>query len=380
MDLSIFSDNPEAFRSLIFYLSLAMGISFICSILEAIILSISPSFISLKRDEGRSYAVILEGLKSDIDKPLTAILTLNTFANTFGAAGVGSQAQVIFQNEYISVVSAVVTVLILVFSEIIPKTIGATYWRQLSLPSTYILKGMVFILTPVVWIMNQITRIIKGKNGISSISRYEISAITEMGEKEGVLDKDESAIIKNLLQFNTILTEDIMTPRTVSLTVEENEKIMEFLKENSYRHFSRIPVYHSNKDNITGYVLKDELLVKVIDGNQDEKIKTLVRPIQKVNEHLTLPELYRLLTEKNEHIAVVQDDYGGFAGLVTMEDVIETLLGVEITDESDKIEDLQKFARKNWEYRARKIGILREDESYEQKNDDDQESSIETNK
>ena len=370
MDTSFISDNPEAFKGLISYLLLAMGISFVCSILEAVILSISPSFVSLKKDEAKSFAFILEGLKSDIDKPLTAILTLNTFANTFGAAGVGSQAQILFNNEYISIVSAIVTVLILIFSEIIPKTIGATYWRELSLPSTYVLKGLVFILTPVVWIMNQLTKIIKGRNDSNQISRYEISAITEIGEKEGVLEKDESAIIKNLLRFDQILAEDIMTPRTVTLTVEENERIVDFLTQDNYRHFSRIPIYHEIKDNITGYVLKDDLLMKMIDGTQTDKIKKCVRPVQSVNEHITLPELYRILTDNNEHIAIVQDDYGGFAGIVSMEDVIETLLGIEITDESDKIEDLQKFARKNWVYRAKKIGILK----------DDQDSSIESNK
>ena len=343
-------------------MALAVGVSFVCSILEAVILSISPSFVSLSLDNKKSFAPILRDFKDDIDKPLTAILTLNTIANTFGAAGVGAQAQILYGNEVVTAVSAIITLSILIFSEIIPKTLGAIYWRQLAGVCTYILKGLVFILTPVVWIMNQITKIFKGSDSKSTFSKYEITAITEMGEEQGVLHEDESKIIKNLLQFENILTEDIMTPRTVAVVIEENEPIKEFLKNQKSRHFSRMPVYLENKDEITGYVLKDDLLFKMFEESGEDIIKSCIRPVEKVNEHLPLPELYRLLTEKNEHIAVVVDDYDGFAGIVTMEDVIETLLGIEITDESDEIEDLQKFARKNWEYRAKKLGIINTDD------------------
>ncbi|MDC1067948.1 hemolysin family protein [Candidatus Kapabacteria bacterium] len=347
-------------KSLIFYLFIAIFISFICSILEAVILSVSQSFIQIKSEEGKSYTSYLSDFKRDIDKPLSAILTLNTFAHTIGAAGVGFEAQNLWGEEYLTLTSAIVTILILVFSEIIPKTIGASYWKFLAGPSTYILRFLTVILYPFVFVMQIITKLIaKGKNE-GSMSKHELSIITEMSEKDGLLRKDESKIIKNLLKFSDILAENIMTPRTVVVTVEESTSIQEVYENNMIKHFSRIPIFKDELDNITGYVLKNELLQKMITGEGSSSVSTTRIPVLKVSEKIPLPDLYEKMIKLNEHIVIVQDEYQGFAGLVSTEDIIETLLGIEITDESDQIEDLQKFARKNWEYRAKKLGILAE--------------------
>lgn len=357
-------------ESLIFYLSIAIAISFLCSILEAVILSVNPSFIQIVNEDGKKYGIYLKNFKKDIDKPLAAILTLNTFAHTIGAAGVGAEAQEIWGEEYLSITSAIVTILILVFSEIIPKTIGATYWKNLAAASTYTLRVLTFLLYPFVIVMQFITRLITNGEDKSVMSKHELSIMTDMSEKYGDLREDESKIIKNLLKFSDILTEDVMTPRTVVVAVDETTSIKEVYEKDTIKHFSRIPIFKEHLDNITGYVLKDEILTQIIRKNGNKAVSSCRIDVFKVKESLPLPELYEQMTNKNEHIAVVLDEYDGFAGLVSMEDIIETILGIEITDESDHIEDLQKYARKNWEYRAKKLGILAEDIFYDDNEDD----------
>ncbi len=352
-------------EQLLFYLFLTIVISFICSILEAVLLSVSHPFITLKKEEGKAFALSLEKFKQNIDKPLSAILSLNTFAHTMGAAGVGAQAQILWGDEYLSLASAVITLLILVFSEIIPKTIGATFNQQLAPTATYVLRLLVFVLSPIVYLLSIITKVFKKMSKGGVITRQEISVMADIGEKEGVLKKDESVIIRNLLRFSEVKARDIMTPRTVVVASAQGQSIRDFFDAGSTKHFSRIPIFIDNIDNISGYVLKDDLLVKIIEGNADKPMETCLREVKKVQESTPLPELYEMLTRENEHMAIVGDEYGGFAGLVTMEDVIETLLGIEITDESDRIEDLQEFARKNWEYRARKLGLFSSDEENE---------------
>ena len=353
-------------EQLLFYLFLAIILSFICSILEAVILSVSHSFITIKIEEGKSYAKSLHSFKEHINKPLAAILSLNTFANTMGAAGVGAQAQILWGEEYLSIASIGITLSILIFSEIIPKTIGATFNQQLAPVTTYVLKFLVFVLAPVVYLMGIITEMFKKMNTKGTISRQELSVMADISEKEGVLKKDESLIIRNLLRFSEIKARDIMTPRTVVVASVEGQSIRDFFDAGSTKHFSRIPIFKDNIDNITGYVLKDDLLVKIIEDKADEPMNICLRDVKKVEESTPLPELYDMMTKQNEHFAIVDDQYGGFAGLVTMEDVIETLLGIEITDESDRIEDLQKFARKNWEYRAKKLGLFSSDDEHDE--------------
>ncbi len=340
------------------YLSIAVGVSFICSILEAILLSVTPAFINVQMKEGKKSARDLQKLKENIDRPLSAILTLNTFANTAGAAGVGAQAQIIWGNEALTLVSFLLTLIILFVSEIIPKTIGAVYWKSLAGAATPVIRFLVFILAPAVWISQILTGMFKKDEQVSVLSRAEFSAMTEAGEKAGVFRESESAIIRNLLNFASIRVEDIMTPRTVVIAAEEGMTLKQFNDKYPDLRFSRIPIFKETIDHVSGFVLKDEILQNLLKGHDDMPLRELRRKIEAVPEIIAIPELFKLLLEKNSHIALVVDEYGGMAGIVTMEDLIETLLGLEITDETDRVEDLQEMARRNWERRARRLGLL----------------------
>lgn len=363
---------------LIFFAVVSIFFSFLCSILEAVLLSVTPTFINLKKKEGKAYAAGLEHLKKDVDKPLIAILTLNTIAHTVGAILVGVQAKVAYANSYgnaqqtilgieftedlmVGVVSTIMTILILVASEIIPKTIGATYWKQLAKFTTVALKGMVWILkwTGLLWILQLFTKLIgkKGHHG-SVLSREDFTAMTDIAHEEGVFQESESKVIKNLLKFDEIMAKDVMTPRTVMKTASENMSIKDFFEENPKLHFSRIPIYKESADTITGYVLKDNVLEEIIHEHGASALSTIKRDILVTKRNTPIPQLFETLIEQKEHIALVVDEYGSVSGLVTMEDVIETLLGLEIMDESDGVENLQHLARKNWEARAKRLGII----------------------
>jgi len=342
---------------LLIYLSIAVFISFLCSILEAVLLSITPSFINTKLHEGKKQGKDLKKLKDNIDKPLSAILTLNTFANTAGAAGVGAQAQIVWGNEYLTVISIGLTLVILFFSEIIPKTIGAIYWRVLAEPTSIILKILVVILWPTVWFSQKITKLLKSNKQISVLSRADFHAMTDLGLKDGLLEESQSNIIKNLLNFNSIQSRHIMTPRTVVIAENEEMSFTEYIKKHPKMDFSRIPIYKDKIDKITGFVLKDEILMQQLEKSDKKSLKDIRRKIDVIPEVAPVPELFKLLIENNTHIAMVVDEYGGMAGIVTMEDIIETLLGLEITDELDKVEDLQALARANWEKRAKRLGL-----------------------
>ena len=331
---------------LFFYLFIAVFFSFLCSILEAVLLSVTPSFVGAKKKEGLPYAASLERLKDDIDRPLAAILTLNTFAHTLGAAGVGAQAQAIWGDEYLSLISALLTIIILVFSEIIPKTLGATFWRQLASPSTAIVKVLVVILFPFVWISQIITKIIKGKNyQKGKVTRADFSAMAEISSQEGALQEGEYRYIRNILRFRQVKVRDIMTPRNVMTAFPESMPLEEVDKQLSEKSFSRIPVFQDTVDNVTGIVLKDEVLKKLADDEHHLTLRDLRRDVSKIQEEQSVTELFKVFTEKKEHIAIALEEYGGTAGLVTMEDVIETLLGMEIVDEMDTVQDMQAYAR-----------------------------------
>lgn len=363
---------------LIFYALISIFFSFLCSILEAVLLSITPTFVNVKKREGKSYAHTLETLKNDVDEPLIAILTINTIAHTVGAILVGVQAKVAYAEIYgtttrsilgmeftedlmVGAVSTVMTILILVASEIIPKTIGATYWRQLANFSAKTLRIMVLGLkyTGLLWLLRLFTRLVGGKGHHGSVlSREDFTAMTDMAHEEGVFEKSESTIIKNLLRFDEVLVKDIMTPRAVMKIASDQKTIQTFFEENPKLRFSRIPIYHEKMDNITGFVLKDNVYEEIINQNGDLPLGELKRDILITRRSTPIPKLFDILIAKREHIALVVDEYGSVAGLVTMEDVIETLLGLEIMDESDNIADLQTFARKNWENRAKQSGVI----------------------
>ena len=366
---------------LLFYAFISIFFSFLCSILEAVLLSITPTYLNVKKQEGKEYAAQLEALKKDVDKPLIAILTLNTVAHTVGAILVGVQAKVAYVELYgtqtrsifgieftedlmVGVVSTIMTILILVASEIIPKTIGATYWKQLSNFTAKALNIMVFILkwTGLLWLLQLFTKLIgkKGHHG-SVLSREDFTAMTDIAHEEGVFEESESKVIKNLLRFDEILAKDIMTPRTVMKIASEETSIQQFFDENRPLRFSRIPLFKERADNITGFFLKDELMEAIINKQGKEPLSTLKREILVTNRSKPIPELFEKFVEQRNHISLVVDEYGSVSGLVTMEDVIETLLGLEIMDESDNVEDLQVLARRNWQTRAKRLGIIEEE-------------------
>lgn len=352
---------------LIFFAFIAILMSFLCSVLEAVFLSLNPTFINIKKQEGKAYALILEKLKQNVDEPLIVILTINTIAHTVGAILVGVQAEKLPYDltflglNFVGIVSAIMTLLILVLSEIIPKTIGATYWKQLANFTAKTLTIMIFILkwTGVIWVLQLSTKIIGGKNAHGSVfSREEFTAMADMAHEEGLFKESESNMIKNLMQFDQILAKDIMTPRTVMKTASEDNTIEEFFKSNPKLRYSRIPVYKDSLDNITGFVLKDQVLESMINGSGTDKLGTLKRELFVTKRSIPLPELFQKFIGNQDHIALVVDEYGSISGLVTMEDIIETILGLEIVDESDNVEDLQLLARRNWQIRAERMGII----------------------
>ncbi|WP_438426341.1 CNNM domain-containing protein [Aquimarina macrocephali] len=348
---------------LIIYAVLSIFFSFLCSILEAVLLSITPTFINVKKKEGKAYANSLETLKKDVDKPLIAILTINTIAHTVGAILVGVEAKKAFGDEGngVFIVSSIMTLLILVASEIIPKTIGATYWRQLANFTSKTLKILIWPLkwTGILWLLQLATKLIGGKGHHGSVlSREDFTAMADIAHEEGVFEESESKVIKNLLSFKEVFTKDVMTPRTVMKIASEDTTLEEFFNENQNLRFSRIPVYKENADNITGQVLKDDIFKEMANQNGHKKIGEIKRPILFTTRNLPIPDLFNELIQSKNHLALVVDEYGSVNGLVTMEDVIETLLGLEIVDESDTETDMQILARKNWENRAKRLGIL----------------------
>ncbi len=362
---------------LIIYATISIFFSFLCSILEAVLLSITPTFINLKKKEGLEFATDLETLKKDVDKPLIAILTINTIAHTVGAILVGVQAKVAYAEMYgtsvksilglnitedvmVGIVSTVMTILILVASEIIPKTIGATYWKQLAGFTAKTLNILIFPLkwTGFLWVLQLTTKLIGGKGHGSILNRESFLVMTEMAEKEGVFQKNESKVIRNLLGFNEIKVNDVMTPRSVLEIADESQTIQSFYNEHKKLRFSRIPVFAENPDEITGYFLKDHLLEAIINGQGNENLASIRRNILITERELSIPDLFDKLIQEKEHIALVVDEYGSVSGIVSQEDVIETLLGLEIMDESDSVADLQALARKSWKNRAKRMGII----------------------
>ncbi|MCG8374799.1 MAG: hemolysin family protein [Balneolales bacterium] len=342
---------------LIFYLVLAIAVSFLCSILEAVILSVTPSFIALKEQEDPKGGALLRNLKEDIDRPLSSILTLNTIAHTVGAAGVGAQAQVVFGNAYVSLTSAVLTLVILIFSEIIPKTLGATYWKSMAAFAAGTTRILIWLTYPFVKLSEGITRWLGKSEKEPSLSREEFSAMADQGVQEGVFEEGESNVFKNLITFSSLKVEDIMTPRIVVVKHQQDKTIQEILSEKELQ-VSRMPLFGTSEEDITGYILKIDLYSNLAKGNGDKKLKEIKREVLIVPEKSSVKVLLDRLLETQEHIAVVVDEYGGLAGVVTMEDVIETLLGIEIVDEIDAIEDMQKLAREKWRHRAERLGIV----------------------
>lgn len=334
---------------IIIYLLLALAVSFLCSVLEAVLLSTPLSFITLKASEGAKSAILLKRLKQDIDKPISAILSLNTIAHTLGAAGVGAEAVKVFGEAYFGIISAILTILILVLSEIIPKTIGACYWRTMSLGAARIIQILIFITYPLVLLSELITRLVSPRQQTISVSREEVSAMVTVGMEEGVFQIKENKIIQNLIKLGNIKVREIMTPSVVVASASAQLSLRDFYQNETYRPYSRIPVFPENKDYITRYILRQTVLEKLAEDKFDLQLREVSRPILSFPEYESVSLVWEQMLEKKEHISAVIDDYGCLRGIVTMEDIIETILGLEIVDEKDTVTDMQVLAKEQWQ-------------------------------
>lgn len=355
---------------LITYVLIALGFSFLCSIAESVILSVTKPYISLLEREGHNSGAVLRKLKDDINAPLAAILTLNTVAHTVGAAGAGAQAAIVFGNQYLGVISAVLTLLILVFSEIIPKTLGAFYWRQLAPVTGYVVRFLVWALYPFVKMSEWLTRGLSHGPTLTGFSRDEFAVMAELGEAEGQLERRESSILRNLfftLRDHSI--REVMTPRTVVYSLSQDATVGESYEDVEKSRFSRIPVYERrDPDCVVGFALKQELLLAFAKGERDRKLAEFRRDMLMLPETATIYQVFQKMLARRVQIAAVVDEYGGLEGLVTLEDLLETLLGEEIVDEADKTPDRQELAKRLWRLRSKRHG-LRVDEAAQQEHD-----------
>jgi CBS domain containing-hemolysin-like protein len=335
------------------YLAIAIGISFLCSILEAVLLSITPSYVEQVSTANPQSGAILAKSKEKLDQSLASILILNTFAHTMGAAGVGSQAVRIFGDKWETLIAILLTLAILYFSEIIPKTLGATFWRTLAVPSAYIISWLVKLVYPLVWFSTRLTRLFS-KNKENEITREEIIALASLSHKDGTLFTQENQYLSNLLGLHEIQTEQVLTPRSVVHMLDENTTVTEALDEPETAQFTRIPIYSESSENITGKVIKHDLFEAERAGHGADPISKHAREIVRVSEKLPVQQLLDKFIKHHVHMFLVEDEFGQTSGVVTLEDAIETLLGREIVDESDVVEDMQALAKGKYRDRLRK--------------------------
>ncbi|WP_227675021.1 CNNM domain-containing protein [Psychrobacter okhotskensis] len=355
---------------LILFVLIAIGISFICSLAESVLLSMTPSYIADIQENNLKKGQMLKQLKVDnIDQSLAAILTLNTAAHTLGSIGAGAQATIVFGSTWFGVFSAIMTLAILIFSEIIPKTLGTMYWRRLSGLVAYFVRTIIVALYPVIWFSERLTKLLVRGKETHVFSRREFAALASIGEESGQIDPLESRIIRNLLAFGAIKVEDIMTPRSVMLAFEENKTVAELLVDRPKLTFSRLPIYDGDLDNITGFVLKTDMLLAKVNHAMHKPLTQFKRDITFVFSKMKLFDLLELMLKNRIHIAITVGEYGEVKGLVTLEDVFETLLGLEIVDEIDRVEDMQALARQMMDRRVERLGMkLSDDEQYEDSN------------
>ncbi len=339
---------------LVVYLVIAIGVSFLCSILEAVLLSITPSYLEKLSIERPRAGRLIGSVKARLDESLSSILILNTFAHTMGAAGVGSQALQVFGPEWETLIAVILTLVILYVSEIIPKTLGATFWRHLAVPAAFVITWLVRLTYPLVWISTRLTRLFSQGNE-NEITREEIIALASLGHKGGALISQENQYLANLLSLREVKTEQILTPRTVVHMLDESMTIKEALDHPQTRQFTRMPIYHGGVDNITGKVIRVDLFDAERKGRGDEPIRNVAKEILRVSEKLPVQKLLDLFIRHQMHLFLVEDEFGQTAGIVTLEDAIETLLGREIIDESDTVADMQELARHKYRERLRSI-------------------------
>ena len=332
----------------------SIALSALCSTLEATLLSTPLSFVTGLEEQGIKGAVRLKRLKQNPDRPISAILCLNTIANTVGASIVGSLVYEVYGDALVGAFSTIFTLAILFFSEIIPKTIGTSYWRSLALPASSIISGMIFITYPLVWILEKFTKLISSRSEQVSVSREDISAMVSVATEEEEIEKEEKKMIQNILKLDQVTAHEIMTPSVVVEMVPGNMTIKEFYEsENTH---SRILIYDEDNDEyVTGYVLRQEVLEKMAEDKFNTVLDDIIRPIMTFNEEDSVSDIWEKLLEKKEHISAILDEYGSLRGIVTLEDVIETMLGHEIVDEKDEVVDMQEYAKEQWEQAQKDI-------------------------
>lgn len=342
---------------LIVYVMIALGFSFLCSIAEAVILSVTTPHITLMQQEGRRAGVLLAQLKENLNSSLAAILTLNTIAHTVGAAGAGAQAAHVFGNAYLGVASAVLTLLILVFSEIIPKTLGAHYWKQLAPSTAYALRALIWVLYPFVKLSEMLTKGLAHGPGLIGFNRAEFSAMAELSAEEGQLNPQESRILKNLLQLREMRVTDVMTPRPVVFCLSDTLTVGEFYYKYRSERFSRIPIYTGEPGQFNGFVLRNDLLLAQARGNSEKPLSVYRRTLPVLPVSISLSRAFDEFLQQRAHIMMIVDEYGSVKGILTLEDILETLLGLEIVDEGDVTPDMQQLARRLWRKRASEMGL-----------------------
>ena len=346
------------FTMMVVYATVALVFSFLCSIAEAVVLSVSLPYIANLKNNGKLKAAAqLNKLKTNIDRSLAAILTLNTIAHTLGAGGAGAEAAAYYGEKYVGVAMAVLTLLILFLSEIIPKTLGALYWRSLAPVTGQFVQLLIWALYPLILVSEVLTRWLARGKSVQQFSRDEFEAMVDVGAEAGQLDATESRILRNLFRFPELRAKDIMTPRTVVFSLPQDATVGQVMSEHETVTFSRIPIYADNRDEVTGFVLKTDLLLNLHEHGGRGRLRDLKRDIGGVHESTPLSKVLNEMLDHRSHILLVIDDYGGVDGIVTLEDVVETLIGIEIVDEADTIEDMRQLARQKWEERMVRVGI-----------------------
>lgn len=355
--------NPNAeaegtITGLLIYITIALGFSFLCSMWEAGLLSSSPTYVETLANEGNGGAKVMKRLKDNVDRPISAILTLNTIAHTVGAAGAGAQAAGVFGNQWFGVISAVLTFLILVFSEVIPKTLGAVYWRQLLSFNAYSIRGLVVLFTPIVWAFQRMTNLIAHGNETTIVTRRELETMAQLSSTSGSIAENEHQILRNLLRLDDVQVNTIMTPRPVVLAFQQDTTVGEMMKTRLKLPYSRIPIYAENTDDIVAFVLRYDILQAAARDEDNRPLKDFSRSLISMPETISVARAMTELMNQKQHIALVFDEYGGTAGIITMEDAIESLLGVEITDESDLVEDLRELAARRFERQRDILGMV----------------------
>ncbi|MFU8772877.1 MAG: CNNM domain-containing protein [Anaerolineales bacterium] len=345
-----------SFSGLLMFVMIALGFSFLCSILEAVLLSVSVSHLEVLIEKGDRAGRLMEKHKSNIERPISAILTLNTIAHTLGAAGAGAQAAAIYGSQVIGLFSAILTLLILFLSEIIPKTIGALYWKQLTSFTAYTIEVMIQVLFPFVWLSEKITRKLKPDQAFPTVTRLEMEAMARVSEKEGVMLEQENRVFYNLMHLQDLHVSTIMTPRTVVMALQQDQTVGEVLESISSFPFSRMPIYENDLDDAAMYVLRSEIFKLAARGDREVTLMTMGRSLYAIPETNPVADVLEDFIARKEQVFLVFDEHGGTEGIVTLEDVLESLLGIEITDETDLVEDLRQLALERYQRKLAETG------------------------